>query len=89
MYQWHFQQAYMFLKILQVKIISNEIGQYIVETPCEVKVTQLYLTLSGSMDYIVHGILHTRLLEWVAITFSRGSSPYKTPTLSESCGCCL
>ena len=26
------------------------------------------------MDYIVHGILQTRILEWVAFPFSRGSS---------------
>ena len=26
------------------------------------------------MDYTVHGILHTRILEWVAFPFSRGSS---------------
>ena len=26
------------------------------------------------MDYIVHGILQARILEWVAVPFSRGSS---------------
>jgi len=26
------------------------------------------------MDYTVHGILQARILEWVAFTFSRGSS---------------
>ena len=26
------------------------------------------------MDYIVHGILQARILEWVATPFSRGSS---------------
>ena len=26
------------------------------------------------MDYAVHGILQVRILEWVAIPFSRGSS---------------
>ena len=26
------------------------------------------------MDYIVHGILQVRILEWVAVPFSRGSS---------------
>ena len=26
------------------------------------------------MDYTVHGILQTRILEWVAVPFSRGSS---------------
>ena len=37
----------------------------------KVKVTQSCLTLCYSMDYIVHGILQVRILEWVAIPFSR------------------
>ena len=41
---------------------------------CEVKVTQLYLTICNRMDYKVHGILQARTLEWVAVPFSRGSS---------------
>ena len=42
-------------------------------------VTQLYLTLHDPMDYYsllgssVHGIHQARILEWVAIPFSRGS----------------
>ena len=40
----------------------------------KVKVTQLCLTLCDPMDYTVHGILQARILEWVAIPFSRGSS---------------
>ena len=39
-----------------------------------VKVTQSCLTLCYSMDYTVHGILQARILEWVALPFSRGSS---------------
>ena len=39
-----------------------------------VKVTQLRPTLCHPMDYIFHGILQARILEWVAIPFSRGSS---------------
>ena len=42
-------------------------------------VTQARLTLCNAMDYgppgsSVHGILQIRILEWVAIPFSRGSS---------------
>ena len=33
------------------------------------------------MDYVVHGILQARILEWVAFLFSRGSSPPRSPTL--------
>ena len=39
-----------------------------------VKVVQLCLTLCNPMDYTVHGILQARILEWVAVPFSRGSS---------------
>ena len=39
-----------------------------------VKVAQLCLTLCNCMDYTVHGILQAKILEWVAILFSRGSS---------------
>ena len=40
----------------------------------KVKVAQVRLTLCDPMDYTVHGILQARILEWVAIPFSRGSS---------------
>ena len=40
----------------------------------KVKVTQSCLTLCDPMDYIVHGILQARKLEWVAFPFSRSSS---------------
>ena len=40
----------------------------------KVKVDQSCPTLCKSMDYTVHEILHTRILEWVAYPFSRGSS---------------
>ena len=55
--------------VIQPKIVS-------------VKVTQLCLTLCDPMDcglpgYSVHGILQTRVLKWVAIPFSKGSSQFK------------
>ena len=37
----------------------------------KVKVVQLYLTLCDPMDCTVHGILQARILEWVAVPFSR------------------
>ena len=40
----------------------------------KVKVAQSCWTLCDLMDYIVHGILQARILEWVAFPFSRGSS---------------
>ena len=41
---------------------------------CEVKVAQSCPTLCDLMDYTVPGILQARILEWIAISFSRGSS---------------
>ena len=38
------------------------------------KVTESCPTPCDPMDYIVHGILQARLLEWLAFRFSRGSS---------------
>ena len=32
------------------------------------------------MDYTVHGILQARILEWIAIPFSRGSSQTRHQT---------
>ena len=39
-----------------------------------VKFAQSCPTLCDPMDYSVHGILQARILEWVAVPFSRGSS---------------
>ena len=47
----------------------------------KVKVTQSYLTLYNPKDYIVHGILQARILEWVAFLFSRGSAQPRDRTL--------
>ena len=47
----------------------------------KVKVTQLCLTLYDPADYTVHGILQARILEWVAFSFSRGSSQPRSPAL--------
>ena len=40
----------------------------------KVKVTQSCPALCNPMAWIVHGILQAKILEWVAIPFSRGSS---------------
>ena len=46
----------------------------------KVKVVQPCSTLCDLMGDIVHGILQARILEWVAFTFSRGSSPPRDRT---------
>ena len=38
------------------------------------KLLALCPTLCDPMDYTVHGILQARMLEWIAVPFSRGSS---------------
>ena len=38
------------------------------------KAIQLCLTLCDLLDYTVHVILQDRMVEWVAFSFSRGSS---------------
>ena len=43
----------------------------------KVKGAQSCLTFCNPMDYTVHAILQARILEWVAIPFSRGSSQPK------------
>ena len=54
--------------------------------PCVVLVTQSCLTLCDPTDcsppgFSVHGILQVRILEWIAIPFSRGTSPPRDWTL--------
>ena len=45
-----------------------------------VKVAQSCPTLCDPKDYTVHGFRQARILEWVAIPFSRGSSQHKDQT---------
>ena len=40
----------------------------------KVKVTESCPTLFNPMDYTVQGILPAKILKWVAVPFSRGSS---------------
>ena len=40
----------------------------------KVKVTQSHWTLCDPIEYTVHGILQARIVEWVTVPFSRGSS---------------
>ena len=46
----------------------------------KVEVTQPCLTLCNPMDNTVHGILKARILAWVSVPFSRGSSQPRDPT---------
>ena len=44
------------------------------------KITQSCPALCDPMVYTVHGILQARILEWVALPFSRGSSQPRDQT---------
>ena len=46
----------------------------------KVKVAQSRPTLCDPMDYMDHGILQAKTLEWVAIPFSKGSSQLRDQT---------
>ena len=47
----------------------------------KVKVTQSSPAICEPMDYTIHGIHQTRILKWVAVPFSRGSSQSRDQTL--------
>ena len=53
----------------------------------KVKIAQLCLTLCDPTDYIVHRILQARILEWVTIPFSRGSSRPRDQTRISCVSC--
>ena len=62
--------------------------------PIKVLVAQLCLTLCDTMDCnppgsSVHGILQARILEWVTLSFSRGSSPPRDQTWISCFACRL
>ena len=48
--------------------------QFCVFLRCELWKSLSHSTVCDPMDYTVHGILQARILEWVAVPFSRGSS---------------
>ena len=41
----------------------------------------IQLALCDPIDYTVHGILQARILKWITVSFSRGSSQPRSPTL--------
>ena len=49
----------------------------LVTQSCPTLCDSMYCSLPGNF---VHGILQARILEWVAIPFSRGSFQFRNPT---------
>ena len=64
-------------KLTERRRFLTEGGTFLIE----VKVAQSCPTLCNPVDYTVCGILQARILEWVAIPFSRGSSQPRSPAL--------
>ena len=64
-----------------LSLLSNQSKHSITVLILKVKVTQSCPTLCDPMDYTVHGILHARVLEWIAISFSRASFQSRSPSL--------
>ena len=69
---------YIFQEMLQ-ELSPVALSSYFEKVKSESKVTQSCPTLWDPMDcslqgFSVHGILQARVLEWVVISFSRGSS---------------
>ena len=64
---------------------ASQVALVVKKSESESEVTQSSLTLCDPMDCIllgssIHGIFQARILEWVAISFSRGSSWPRDPT---------
>ena len=71
--------------MLKSRDITLPTKAYIVKSESESEVTQSCLTLCDPMDCSppgssVHGIFQARGLEWIAISFSRGSSQPRART---------
>ena len=60
--------------IYLIKMRSHSMLPKSYEKKVKVKVAQSCLILCNPIDYRVHGILQARILEWVAVLFSGGSS---------------
>ena len=66
------------------KIISNDDASYLETNPVDLKWKwKSCSVVSDSLQphgYTIHGILQARILEWVAFSFSRGSSQPRDET---------
>ena len=65
---------YWHLKTMNCKSSNGLYLEWYFKTYMKVKVSQSCLPLCDLIDYTLHGILYTRILEWVAFPFSRESA---------------
>ena len=61
-------------KVRRKKNINTTLSLAEQNKQVKVKVARSCPTLGDPVDYTIHGILQARMLEWVALPFSRGSS---------------
>ena len=81
---WCFGKLWCWRRLLRVLWIARRFNQSILKES-ESEVAQSCPTLCGPMDCSlsgssVHGIFQARVLEWIAISFSRGSSRPRNQT---------
>ena len=78
-----FEYSYIILEIILPLLLTCKSCNVFGQSESEwVNVAQSCPTLCDSMNYTVHGILQARILEWVALPFSRGSSQSKEESWS-------
>ena len=68
-------------------VVKSKVTFYQLAMCVKMKVAQSCPTLWDPVDYTVYGILQARILEWIVIPFSRGSSqPRNWTQVSHSAG---
>ena len=67
--------------------VTYSMGDYLIHHSHQDTFMSDSLQPYGLTDSSVHGILQTRILEWVAIPFSRGSSQPRDRTQTSSVSC--
>ena len=77
-----------FAKLLvSLFVAKSKVTFYQLSMCVKMKVAQSCPTVCDPVDYTVYGILQARILEWVVIPFSRGSSQLRDRTqVSHSAG---
>ena len=68
------------LGLVALTHFSRMLGEVKVVKGAKVKVAQSYPTLCNPVDYKVYGILQARILEWIAVPFSKRSSQPRDQT---------
>ena len=84
-FQYNYTVLFYLHEIFKVVKLTETEGRMVVARGLKVNVAQLRQTLCDSMvcsppGSSVHGILQARILEWIAIPFSKGFFPSRDQT---------